>query len=377
MKLFSVVLVLAIGASLQGSEPAKVDLIRTPDDGIQPQAVVDDSGTLHLIYLKGDPGGSDIFYVRRRPGQSAFSAPIRVNSQPGSAVAIGTVRGAHLAVGKQGRVHVAWMDLKNAEPKGPPKDAMLYARSNLQGTAFEPQRNVLQFAAGVDGGASVAADRSGNVYVVWHAGDGEPNRRVWVARSRDDGKTFARETAAYDEPTGACACCGMRAFADRKGDVYVLYRSAKESVNRDIYMLLSASGGQSFKGVDLHPWKVNGCPMSTASITEGGGVVLAALETMQQVYYAEVEPGTLRTRGPVAAPGEGSRKHPAVAANSQGERILVWTEGTGWKKGGSLAWQVYDKANRPTTEKGQAPGVPIWSLAAVFARPDGGFSIVY
>src|SRR5688572_22947486 len=97
----------------------KVTLIRTPDGGIQPQAAMDHKGVLHLIYFKGEPGAGDVFYVRREPGKESFSAPIQVNSQAGSVIAAGTVRGAHIAVGKRGRVHVAWMGSKNAEPKGP------------------------------------------------------------------------------------------------------------------------------------------------------------------------------------------------------------------------------------------------------------------
>src|SRR5207253_4479287 len=56
-----------------------------------------------------------------------FSEPLRVNRHPGSAIAIGNIRGAHLAVGKNGRVHVAWMGSSKATPKGP-RDAspMLY-----------------------------------------------------------------------------------------------------------------------------------------------------------------------------------------------------------------------------------------------------------
>jgi hypothetical protein len=42
-----------------------------------------------------------------------------------------------------------------------------------------------------------------------------------------------------------------------------------------------------------------------------------------------------------------------------------------------VAWQVFDPDGRPTAQKGRADGVPVWSMAAVFARPDGGFTIVY
>jgi hypothetical protein len=56
---------------------------------------------------------------------------------------------------------------------------------------------------------------------------------------------------------------------------------------------------------------------------------------------------------------------------------LDWTEGTGWNKGGALAWQVFDKDGKPTAERGRTDGVPVWSMAAVFARPDGGFTVLY
>jgi hypothetical protein len=57
--------------------------------------------------------------------------------------------------------------------------------------------------------------------------------------------------------------------------------------------------------------------------------------------------------------------------------LLVWTEGTGWRKGGSLAWQIYNAAAQPEAEKGLSPGIPVWSFATAFSRHDGGFTILY
>jgi hypothetical protein len=80
----------------------------------------------------------------------------------------------------------------------------------------------------------------------------------------------------------------------------------------------------------------------------------------------------------LSAPRGGhGRKHPAVTINSRGETIMAWTEGMGWARGGSVAWQVYDKEGKPTGQRGRAAGVPVWSLVAVFARPDGQFVVVY
>jgi hypothetical protein len=362
---------------------AEVNVLRVPDRGIQPQVAVDGRGTVHLIYFRGDPAGGDVFYVHSETGGDRFSRPLRVNSGPGSAIAVGNIRGAHLALGKNGRPHVAWNGSGKAEPKGPGgATPMLYARLDDAGTAFEPQRNVIRSAAGLDGGGSVAADAAGNVYVTWHApvpGEkGEGNRCVWVAHSTDDGKTFAAEKRASADPTGACGCCGMRAFADDKGDVYLLYRGARGDVHRDTYLLASADRGDHFRGEKVQEWEVSTCPMSSAAFAESAGATLAAWETNGQVYYCRIDQATGKRSPPVAAPGSArGRKHPAVAVNARGETVLAWTEGMGWNKGGSVAWQVFDKDGKPTGATGRADGVPTWSLVAVFARPDGGFTVLY
>jgi hypothetical protein len=257
---------------------------------------------------------------------------------------------------------------------------MLYTRLDDGGTAFEPERDVITRARGLDGGGSVAADQQGNVYVFWHApkpGDtnGESGRAVFVARSTDEGRTFAPEELAITKPTGACGCCGMKAFADSEGHLLAFYRSASEMVNRDETMLISRNRGASFEIAYTHGWKVSTCPMSSAFLSETKAGVLAAGETHGRVFFVRVHPKTGEVSEPVSPPTKG--KHPVVVGNREGEVLLVWTEGTGWGKGGAVAWQVYDPAGNPTSERGRREGVPVWSLATAFAEQDGSFVIIY
>ena len=96
-----------------------VTVVRTPQGGLQPQVAVDASGAVHLVYLEGDATHGDLFYVRMDAASGRFSAPIQVNTQRHSATATGSMRGAQLAIGRGGRVHVAWPGSDAATSRAP------------------------------------------------------------------------------------------------------------------------------------------------------------------------------------------------------------------------------------------------------------------
>src|SRR5689334_6523963 len=227
-----------LAAPILTSAGVEVKLARVPEHGLQPQALLTADGVMHLVYLAGDPAHCDVFYTKRLVGETNFSRPTRVNSIPGSAIAIGTVRGAQIAAGKNGRIHVAWNGSDRASTSSNGSAPMLYSRMNDTGTEFEPQRNLMTSTTHLDGGGSVAADDQGRVYVIWHAHrktgpQEEIDRGVFVACSTNDGRTFTAERQVNPSDTGACGCCGLKAFADNGGLLAILYRSANLSGNRD------------------------------------------------------------------------------------------------------------------------------------------------
>jgi hypothetical protein len=259
---------------------------------------------------------------------------------------------------------------------------LLYARLDDAGTGFEAERNIIQQANGIDGGSTVTADRAGHVQVIWHAPEpgqrGEEHRRVWVARSADDGQTFEGEIAASPPATGVCGCCALGAFSDSRGTVHVLYRTASETVNRDMHLLVSHDFGRHFTGTIVDRWTVGACVMSTQAFAEGPSGVLTAWETQGQVYLGRIDRATGRVSGITGAPGaDRARKHPALAVDADGNVLFAWTEGTAWSKGGSAAWQVFDRSGR-AAQAGRADGVvPVWGLVGAYARSAGDFAVVY
>ena len=126
---------------------------------------------------------------------------------------------------------------------------------------------------------------------------------------------------------------------------------------------------------------VGACIMSTAAFGQGAGKLVAAWEREGQIEFAAIDPktGTIGPATPVPGPA-GSRKHPAVAINGKGETLVAWTEGTGWNKGGSVAWQVFDRDGKPVTGEsasGRKAGLPAWGAPAAFTRADGSFVVMY
>jgi hypothetical protein len=373
MKSFTVLLFLAVVSACPAL--AKVSFLRVPDGGLQPQATVDPAGVLHLVYMNGKPAASDIWYVRREPGAKDFSKALRVNRVTGSAMVAGNIRGARVALGGQGSLHVVWNGSGQARPVGPKGETpFLYSRLDPSTGKFQPERNLVVSAYGLDGGGAIGADQTGRVVVAWVGGQEETHRKVWMRVSEDEGRTFGPERLAADG-FGACGCCGMAAATLGPDQDFILYRTAKEGRLRGMHLVRSS--GKGFTEEALDQWELEACPMSQASFEfektgQPSPPLLGAWEKDGQVYVR-----SMNQVGPLWIPEvKGRAKYPSVAVS--GERALVvWAEGTGWAKGGKVAWQEFGLDGRPLGRTPRREGLPAWSLPAVVAYPAGDFTIIY
>jgi len=363
-----IALVFLSGACI--TRAASVEILATPGQGIQPRALVASDGSLQLVWYEGSEKGGDVWHAKRIGG-NRFSEPVRVNSEPATAVAAGTIRGAQAVMGREGRVHVVWNGaMKHKRDRAP----LYYTRMAGDGKAFEPQR-AMSGDWIMDGGGAVAADNLGHVLVFYHGDKGggrdEAARRVLVRSSSDDGRTFGAERVISPDGAGVCACCAMQAIAADDGTVMALYRTAFDGGRqRDIALLTSHDGGKTFAHTVMDRWRIAACPMSSMSLAAGREGIIAAWEREGQIYVA---PAGDAAPGVVVSP-EGKpdgRKHPVLAV--RGEQVMVaWTEGTGWQKGGGMAWQILEGgALRPSAASGRAPGVKVWSFISAAPRKDG------
>lgn len=366
-----------VNARLNPSKP-DISVVRLPAGALQPQALTDASGDVHVFHLTGDPKASDVVYRQLKAGSTNWSVALRVNQRPGGAIAMGTVRGVQAALGRDGRLHVVWNGTTDAS--GHEGSPLFYTRSSTDGRSFEPERDIIVSTDHLDGGGSVAADGAGNVHVVWHGSPtgqaGEPTRRIFVRKSSDDGKSFANEAPLVGADPGVCGCCGLKASIGADGGLAVVYRAAVGGMDRGINLLAGGAPDASLKTILTDPWRTGSCPMSTAAITVERGQSWAAWEAQGKVRFAQFN-ATNPVIHDVTVAGRSPQKHPSLAVNRDGRVLVVWMEGTGWNRGGDVAWQEFDAAGKPLSAAERRTGLPAWTFATATVRADGGFVVIY
>tara|TARA_R110002012_G_scaffold304752_2_gene508438 strand:+ start:4170 stop:5291 length:1122 start_codon:yes stop_codon:yes gene_type:complete len=351
--------------------------IELPEGAIQPLSMSDTEGFIHLIYYQGDPASGNLFYCRFDESSRKLSDPIRVNGKDSSAIAVGTIRGAQMAIGRGDLVHVIW-NASSAATLAVHDSAMvtplLYARMADDKKHFEPEANLIQTHWGLDGGSAIATDEKGNIYVSWHATGNEPgeeNRRVYLRKSEDDGRTFSDELAINDPLVGACGCCGMHLTSDNNGHVLALYRSAGERKHRDIH-LIDFDDDNTLSESVIDKWELEACPMSSISSGRSGNMLAFTWQTAGEVFYQFA-----KAQSPVRSPEKQANgaKHSKIAISDNDHYLIAWTEGTGWNKGGDLAWELRDEAGKLLESGKKDNAIAVWSFPAVVAGKNNAFYI--
>jgi hypothetical protein len=360
----------ALCALITAASATEIKLERVPENGVQPQVTLSPDGTVHLVYLTGKPEASDIRYAKRGPKEPAWSVPLTVNSDPSSAVAVGTIRGAQIAAGRDGCIHVVW---NGAARNGQHAAAPLYY-AKLENGKFTAQRTLNAGTIHLDGGASVAADDKGGVFVVWHAaapdGKSEADRRVYLCRSTDHGKTFTDAAPVKGAPPGVCSCCSLKAGVGGDGALRVVYRNVHGAKNRDMTLLESTDAGASFTMSELDSWQIAACPMSSAAMLAHGKESLWAWEEERHIGTRLSAANTAK----IAVPGG---RHPTLAANARGETLVAWSTGTAWQKGGRFGWALLSPKADVLHRKDAAGDLPVWGHTAAFADAAGDFVILH
>jgi len=332
----------------------RVNAIRIPAAGPVMKAQLGTDGVIHLLFQTAH--GPQ--YAKSEDSGLTFSAPITIVNAAAQKPGL-EFQAEDLAVGKDGRVHVA-MSNNAWKLKLPEEEWGLYYTSLAPGgKAFKPVRNLnLKPSEGF----SLAADERGAVTACFLSD------KLFAKVSRDNGETFTAN-AELNPAWDPCNCCTTSATYGPDGKLAVLYREETNN-ERDMYLVLwdQSSGAKPLRTrVSGAPWKLEGCPMTYFTIRPAVTGYVAAWPTKGQVYFARLDKdGRLLPPGEIRTPGTtGMRTGLEVLSAKDGATLVAW------KNKDVMGWQLYDTKGQPKGQPGSAtsPGTG----AAGVALPIGKF----
>jgi hypothetical protein len=308
-----------------------VKVVSTPG-GQVPDAEVGQDGSIHVAYV----GGKDAWYIKSTDFGKTFSAPLRINSEPGTVHPPNMYRGPDIAIGKNGRVHVIWY--VSAYQRKLPKDewGVFYSYLDPGQSAFAASRNLNHKPSD---NYSLAADHNGNLAVVWMAG------KIYVSSSQDNGATFNEISIPIADP---CECCASRALFYGDSILSIAYREKADNM-RDMHLLTRAKAQPTFtkQKISSTPWQLNACPMTGTFLSAGKTGQVMAWETKGQISYARLDSPGIASPKEIKAASRG--KWPIALAAPDGSVLVSWKNGT------NLFWQVRDPSDKVAGETQSQP----------------------
>ena len=158
------------------------------DYSLTPQVAVDAAGNIYAVWEDDTANNSNILFSRSTDGGVTFSVPRNLSNSSGWSF------GPRLLVDSHGGINIVWVD------PTPGNQDIFFSHSTDGGTSFSIPQNLSNDAPN-SGNPQMAADASGNVYVVWESDD--ITFGVLFSHSTDGGATFAKPINLATITTGS------------------------------------------------------------------------------------------------------------------------------------------------------------------------------
>lgn len=357
-----------------------VRLERVPEGGALPR-VACSGAEVALVFWKGDASRGDLFLARSSDEGVSFAPGARLNAVEGAMPSDGLLQSASVALGPDGRACAAWI-----QPGETP--SLWFARELAEG-GLGPAME-LGAPAGLCSNTALAVDRSGTIFLFFAAGelsegDLGSGRRIFLQRSTD-GASFEEAKAVDRGLDGVSELSSGAAMYDEAGaGIVFLYREAHAKSPeggtdfRGMRLMFSDDGGQAFKSTYVDGWRQPRDPRSTAAVIGAGSSRFALWNARGSVFWSAIG-----LRNKVQAPHEikdedGQFDYEGLAgAVGKTDMLMTWIEQpVDDSASPRLAWRLWLVDNKKVVGRGTAPEVPGPGPAAVFARPSGGFTVLY
>jgi hypothetical protein len=277
------------GAVIEAA-PRAIQISAPGVDAAEPVTAPAPDGRFYVAWVNHEGKQGDVMLAGFNGKGEMQGSPVRVNKQQGVATAW---RGDQpsLAVAEDGSVYVAWTARNHAAGK---HGSDLYLSvSNDRGQSFTSEVKINDDKVpGPHGMHSLAVAKDGRIYVSWldernvaapkpsKKAEGhhmESNRDLFIAHSTDGGRTFSANRKVASE---ACPCCKTALAVAPDGTLYAGWRQVLPGDYRHIAVVSSTDGGTTFSTpriVSDDRWMIKGCPVSGPSLSVDPGGKLKVL----------------------------------------------------------------------------------------------------
>ncbi|UCG46628.1 MAG: hypothetical protein JSU94_14105 [Phycisphaerales bacterium] len=212
---------------------------------------------------------------------------------------------------------------------------VVFAAGAFAEVVFEPSVRVNDVSAGSQKIPSVAVDSAGVIYAVWNDARDNTARRVYFAKSTDDGGSFGQSVRVDDGPAKSTQL-NPRITVDGSGVVYVVWQDSR-SGNWDIYFSRSTDGGASFSRPNV---KVSDeehfAKFWPAVAVDSEGSIYVVWQDARNgydnydIYFARSTDGGqtfgANVRVDDSDPNRSAQSYPSIAVDSGGNIYIAWTD---------------------------------------------------
>ena len=218
----------------------------------QPQVAISEDGAVFIAFGRG----AEIYVAVSADSGGHFAAPKSIGTLP--KLALGMRRGPRIAASGGALTITAMND----------RDLFAFHSEDAGRTWSAPVKiNTVPGSAG-EGLGNLAAGPAGLLFATWLDLRGHATE-IYGALSRDGGKTWGPNELVYHSPDGhTCECCHPSAAFNARGDLAVMWRNAVNG-SRDLWTAVRPAGADHFdpparQGAGT--WKLNGCPMDGGAV---------------------------------------------------------------------------------------------------------------
>ncbi|HEV8080579.1 MAG TPA: sialidase family protein [Chitinophagaceae bacterium] len=299
MKTIGLLVLFFLNFLITHSQKGGTDLIIAK--GQMPNIAKDKNNDIHIVYGSGD----NIMYIFSKDGRS-FSTPTLVAVLP--ELFASAMRGPQIAAGANGLVVTACTKAGNIFSYNK-KASGKWTKAVRVNDEDESAKEALM---------SLSADGA-NTFAVWLGVRNPKGQNIIGAKSNDGGKTWKKNILVYASPDNSvCECC-KPSVVMKGNNVYAMFRNWLNG-NRDLYLIKSTNGGNSFgvaQKLGNGSWTLKGCPM------DGGGLTINKYGIPETVWRRE---GKIYASTPGLSEKEIGEGRSCSMETINNKKIYTWTE---------------------------------------------------